>query len=168
MKEEEKSMPAAEVGAVLEGKVVRIMPFGVFVETAKKKSGLVHISEISKDYIKDISNHVKIGDSVTVKVLGIDEKGKMSLSIKQAAEEAARRQKEKRELKREKKKAAARAEASRIIRPADVDLFGGEGAELSFEDKLSRFKHDSDEKMLALKRSAESKRSGGYSRKSGR
>lgn len=167
MKEEEKSMPAAEIGAVLEGKVVRIMPFGVFVETAKKKSGLVHISEISKDYIKDISDHVRIGDSVMVIVLGIDEKGKMSLSIKQAAEEAARRQKEKRELKREKKKAAARAEASRIIRPADVDFFGG-GMELSFEDKLSRFKQDSDEKMLALKRSAESKRSGGYSRKSGR
>lgn len=168
MKEEEKSIPAAEVGSVLEGKVVRIMPFGVFVETEKKKSGLVHISEISADYIKDISDHVRVGDLVMVKVLGVDEKGKMSLSIKQAAEEAARRQREKRELKREKKKAAAKAEANRIIRPADVDFFGNSEAELSFEDKLSRFKQDSDEKIQALKRNAESKRSGGYSRKSGR
>ena len=53
------------------------------------------------------------------------------------------------------------------VRPADVDLFAKADDSLSFEDKLSKFKQDSDEKIQALKKSADSKRSGGYSRKGG-
>ena len=157
-----------EAGAVVEGKVVRIMAFGAFVDMGNRQGGLVHISEISNDYVRDINDHVRIGDTVTVKVIGIDEKGKVSLSMKQAAEEASKKAREKRESKREKKRAAAEAASKRIIRPADVDFFSGRDRELSFEDKLSRFKQDSDEKIQALKRSAESKRSGGYSRKNSR
>ena len=73
-----------EVGSILEGKVVRIMQFGAFVDIGSNKSGLVHISEISKDYVKDINSAVKVNDSVKVKVIGIDDKGRIALSIKQA------------------------------------------------------------------------------------
>lgn len=145
-----------ETGTVTEGKVVRIMPFGVFVEMDNKKSGLVHISEISSEYIKDISDILKVGDCVKVKILDVDEKGRINLSIKQAQEAAPKVKKEK--APREKKP----------VRPADVSLFTGSGDELSFEEKLLQFKQISDENMRTLKRSAESKRSGGYSRKGSR
>ena len=74
-----------EVGSILEGKVVRIMQFGAFVDVGSNKSGLVHISEISKDYVKDINSAVKVNDSVKVKVIGTDDKGRIALSIKQRA-----------------------------------------------------------------------------------
>ena len=166
MKEEGKAAVLVE-GEILRGKVARIMPFGAFVEFAGRQSGLVHISEISEDYVKDITDHVRIGDMVTVKVLGTDEKGRVSLSIKQAAGEISRKTQEKKESKREKRKAAAKDAAKKPVRPADVDFFGNSDSELSFEDKISRFKQVSDENIQALKRSAESKRSGGYSRRGG-
>ena len=153
-----------EAGSVVEGKVVRIMPFGAFVEIERKQSGLVHISEISSDYVKDINDHVKIGDTVMVKVISIDEKGRMGLSIKQASDAYAPKHDE----KKNRKRAVPDSRKKEPVRPAEVDFFGRSNEELSFEDKLSRFKQDSDEKMLALKRSAESKRSGGYSRRGGR
>lgn len=146
-----------EAGAVTEGKIVRIMPFGVFVEVVKGQSGLVHISEISDEFIKEITDVVKIGDRVRVKVIEIDDKGRMNLSIKQAQDVAV--------PKKEKKRENA---PKKPVRPAQEDLFVRNDAELSFEEKLLRFKQDSDEKMLSLKKSAESKRSGGYSRKGSR
>lgn len=168
MKEEGKAAAALAEGAIMRGKVVRIMPFGAFVEVGSRQSGLVHISEISEDYVKDITDHVRVGDVVTVKVLGTDERGRVSLSIKQAAGEVSEKTKEKRESKRERRRAAAEAAAKKPVRPAEGDLFGSHDEELSFEDKLSRFKQVSDENIQVLKRSAESKRSGGYSRRGGR
>ncbi|MBO5059638.1 MAG: S1 RNA-binding domain-containing protein [Clostridia bacterium] len=140
---------SVEVGSIVEGKVTSVMPFGAFVSLPDNKSGLVHISEITKEYINDINDYVKQGDVVKVKVVGIDKSGKISLSIKKAhAEERNTR-------------AAA---PSGPVRPADIDWSTRSDEDLSFEDKLSRFKKDADEKMLALKRSNESKRSGGYHR----
>ena len=72
------------VGSILEGKVVSVMPFGAFVDIGNKQSGLVHISELSSRYVKDINDCVKKGDNVKVKVIKIDESGKISLSMKQA------------------------------------------------------------------------------------
>ncbi|MDO5396478.1 MAG: S1 RNA-binding domain-containing protein [bacterium] len=167
MKEEGKAAGGLAEGAVMRGKVVRIMPFGAFVEFGGGQSGLVHISEISEDYVKNVTDHVRIGDMVTVKVLGTDEKGRVSLSIKQAAGEIPRKTKENKESKREKRRAAAEAAAKKPVRPAEVDFFGVRDSGLSFEDKLSRFKQVSDENIQVLKRSAESKRSGGYSRRNG-
>ncbi len=140
----------AEIGEIVEGKVVNIMPFGAFVEIEKGKSGLVHISEVASDYVKDINDYLKVGDRVKVKVISVDPAGKISLSIKKAAAPP----KEKKPVSGEKHK----------IRPASVDWFNKPNTEMSFEDKLSRFKSDSDEKMQALKRSMDSKRSGGYKR----
>ena len=74
------------VGSILEGKVVSVMPFGAFVDIGNKQSGLVHISELSSRYVKDINDCVKKGDNVKVKVIKIDESGKISLSMKQAEE----------------------------------------------------------------------------------
>ena len=61
------------VGSILEGKVVSVMPFGAFVDIGNKQSGLVHISELSSRYVKDINDCVKKGDTVKVKVIKIDD-----------------------------------------------------------------------------------------------
>jgi polyribonucleotide nucleotidyltransferase len=71
-----------EPGQVLAGKVVRIMPFGAFVELKPKKDGMVHISRLSDKRVEKVEDMVNIGDSVTVKVLDIDKMGKISLSMK--------------------------------------------------------------------------------------
>ncbi len=142
---------AIEVGNVLEGKIINVMPFGAFVALPEDRTGLVHISEVSSEYVEDINACIKRGDVVKVKVIKIDDSGKISLSIKKAEEK-------KREKKRDEKPVKPA-----IIRPADID-WSRKDDDLSFEDKLSKFKQDSDEKMLSLKRSNESKRSGGYKR----
>lgn len=141
------------VGEVLDGKVMSVMPFGAFVEIGKNVSGLVHISEVSSDYVKDINEHIKKGDSVKVKVIKIDDEGKISLSIKQAVSPSPKREKRKEEKPQKQ-----------AIRPVEID-WSQNKENMSFEDKLSKFKADSDEAFRTLKRNAASKRSGGYSRK---
>ncbi|WP_174728195.1 S1 domain-containing post-transcriptional regulator GSP13 [Mesobacillus harenae] len=77
-----------EVGSVVTGKVTGIQPYGAFVALDENTQGLVHISEITHGYVKDINDHLKVGDEVNVKVLSIDEAaGKIGLSIR-ATEEA--------------------------------------------------------------------------------
>ena len=141
---------ALKIGSIASGKVQSVMPFGAFVSLDDNKSGLVHISEITNEYVENINDYIKVGETVSVKVLDIDKSGKISLSIKKAKPRA-----------EEPKKNTGR------IRPADIDWSGNSEKDLSFEDKLSKFKKDADEKMLALKRSNESKRSGGYRRGGG-
>lgn len=145
-----------EIGSILEGKVSKVMPFGAFVALPGKKSGLVHISEVARDYVENINDHVKEGDEVKVKVMKIDDDGKISLSIKQA-------------LEPKKRTAGKQSESGpkAPVRPADIDWGANNNSEMSFDDMLSRFKQDSDEKMQALKRSNDSKRSGGYRRGGG-
>ena len=76
-----------EVGKIYEGKVVRIMNFGAFVELSPNKDGLIHISKLSKERVAKVEDVVNIGDTVKVKVLEIDRMGKISLSLKDAVEE---------------------------------------------------------------------------------
>jgi len=77
-----------ESGQVLEGKVTGLQPYGAFVALDNDTQGLVHISEVTHGYVKDINEYLSIGDTVKVKILTIDgEKNKMSLSIR-ATEEA--------------------------------------------------------------------------------
>ena len=79
-----KSLVAkAEVGKIYKGKVVKIMEFGAFVNFLGKQDGLVHISELAPKRVEKVSDVVKEGDEVSVKVLGFD-RGKVKLSIKQA------------------------------------------------------------------------------------
>jgi len=133
---------SVEVGQIVEGTVSGITNFGAFVELGGGKTGMVHISEIADAYVKDINTYLKLHDKVKVKVLSVDEKGKISLSIRQAME------------------------VKKSARPADVDwnkeLHGNAGG--SFEEALSKFMKDSEERLLDIKRNREAKRGGGYSR----
>lgn len=73
-----------EPGQVITGKVVRIMPFGAFVELKPKKDGMAHISRLSDKRVEKVEDVVSVGDVVTVKVLDVDKMGKISLSMKPA------------------------------------------------------------------------------------
>jgi polyribonucleotide nucleotidyltransferase len=77
-----------EVGRVYPAKVKRIMPFGAFCEIAPRKEGLVHVSELADHFVKNVEEVVKIGDEIRVKVIGVDEMGRINLSKKQAEEKA--------------------------------------------------------------------------------
>ena len=117
-----------DVGAILPGKITGITKFGAFVTIAPGKSGLVHISEITSSYVSDIRDHLAEGQEVMVKVIGVDQSGRINLSIKAAV--------------------AAPVEEPRRKpqpRPAEVP------ADPSFEDKLKRFMQDSDNKISSLK-----------------
>ncbi|MCK4917948.1 MAG: polyribonucleotide nucleotidyltransferase [Candidatus Omnitrophica bacterium] len=73
-----------EIGEIFEAKVEKIVNFGAFCEIAPGKSGLVHVSELADGFVKDVTEYLKEGDIVRVKVIGIDPQGKIKLSIKQA------------------------------------------------------------------------------------
>ncbi len=142
-----------EAGAVLEGRVTGVTTFGAFVDLGGRQSGLVHISEISSSYVENVNDCVKKGDIVRVKVLGIDERGRISLSMKRA------------EPEKEKKLIKEREKSEKRIRPDDFEWNVSNDSELSLEEKISKFKKISDENINSLRRSAAGKRSGGYSRK---
>src|SRR5574344_289176 len=76
-----------EVGMVIKGKVVRIIPIGAFVELGGGKDGMVHISQVCNERIETIEPHLTIGQEVIVKVVKIDEKGRVNLTIKGVTEE---------------------------------------------------------------------------------
>ena len=71
------------VGAIVDGKVTGITKFGAFVSLPDGKSGLVHISEIAYSYVNEVSDHLREGQEVKVKVIGIDQANRINLSIKQ-------------------------------------------------------------------------------------
>lgn len=127
-------------GNILEGTVVNITSFGAFVEI-EGKTGLVHISEVADSFVKDIRQHLNEQDKVKVKVISIDDNGKISLSIKQANVQ---------------KKSA---------KPAEIDWVS-EGKKTSsntgnFEDIMSRFLKDSEERMQDVKKKQDFKSKGG-------
>ncbi|TYO96953.1 S1 RNA-binding domain-containing protein [Desulfallas thermosapovorans] len=123
-----------QAGKIVEGKVTGITNFGAFVELPDGEVGLVHISEIAEEYVKDINDFLKVNDLVKVKVISVDPKGKIGLSIKQTVEKR---------------------------RPAPRKKF-----EISFEEKLSRFLKDSEERQQGLRRNADAKRGGRGNRRS--
>ena len=85
---------ALQVGDIVEGKVTGIKPFGAFVSLPEGKTGLVHISEVSYEFVQDLSAVLSDGQTVSVKVLSIAPDGKIALSIKRtqpAPERAPRR-----------------------------------------------------------------------------
>lgn len=71
------------VGAIVDGKVTGITKFGAFVSLPDGKSGLVHISEIAYSYVNEVSDHLREGQEVKVKIIGIDQAKRINLSIKQ-------------------------------------------------------------------------------------
>ena len=147
---------AIEIGAVVEGKVTGIAKFGAFVALEEGKSGLVHISEISSGFVSDINEHLKVGDEVKVKIVGIDDKGRINLSIRQTQPKPE---------PAPKPAYAPRPAKPRSFSASSVDFAPAEPkAPASFEDMLQKFKQDSDSKLSDLK----AKEDGGRGRKRSR
>ena len=72
----------AEIGDIYTGKVTRLLNFGAFVEILPGKDGLVHISELADHRVANVGDVVKMGDEITVKVIGIDDMGRVNLSLR--------------------------------------------------------------------------------------
>ena len=75
----------AEVGAIYEGTIARIVDFGAFVTILPGKDGLVHISQIAEERVENVTDYLKEGETVRVKVLDVDQRGRIKLSIKEVA-----------------------------------------------------------------------------------
>jgi S1 RNA binding domain protein len=131
-----------EVVNIIEGRVSGITNFGAFVQLPDGKTGLVHISEVAEEYVKDIKAHLSENQPIKVRVISVDNKGKISLSIKRAAENY--------------------KENTKVNKPAEFDWSRSSMETLSFEDRLARFMKESEEKMHDLKKNIDSKRGGGY------
>lgn len=71
-----------KVGDVVQGKITAIKEYGAFVEIGPQQFGLIHISEVSDQYVRDIEDYIQVGDVLDLKVIEIDESGKVSLSFK--------------------------------------------------------------------------------------
>ena len=74
-------------GAVVEGRVTRVTDFGAFIQFENGETGLVHISQIAHSFVRSVNEHLQEGQTVQVKVLGRDEKGRLDLSIKELLDE---------------------------------------------------------------------------------
>ena len=140
-------MSEAEIGQVYKGKVTGITKFGAFVQMENGVSGMVHISEVSQSYVNDINEFLKQGQEVTVKVIAIDEKGRVNLSIKKALPPAPA-------------PVQSAPRNNNMKKPASEPV---SQENLSFEDKLKLFMHTSESKISDLNRSAD--RRGGRGRR---
>ncbi len=118
----------AEVGSIHQGTVSRLADFGAFVQPPDGETGLVHMSEVDRNYVRDIKEHLKEGDTVQVKVVAVKEDGKIDLSIKQADPSWEER-------------APSRS-----------------GKDPEFEAKLKRFMRESQERLADVRRQRDSKR----------
>ncbi|MBD2866049.1 S1 domain-containing RNA-binding protein [Paenibacillus oceani] len=149
---------AIEVGTKLEGKVTGITHFGAFVELSAGVTGLVHISEIADNYVKDVNDHLKLEDKVLVKVINVDKDGKIGLSIRQAVdkppgEQQQRPERPERSFNRDRDDRGGRNDrGGRPFKPT--------ANRMTFEDKMSRFLKDSEERISSLKKNTEGKRGG--------
>lgn len=123
-----------EIGAEIEGKITGLKPFGAFVELAERKVGLVHISQVAENYVTDINQHLHLGDVVKVKVLSVSKEGKFDLSIKQVG------------------KAEGHAPPRRM--PEQDFSRAPRG---SFEDKITQFLKQSEEKLSDWKNNIDTK-----------
>lgn len=119
-------MPVS-VGEIVDGTVTGITNFGAFIQLPEGKNGLVHISEISHDYVEKVADYLKKDQKVKVKILSISKEGKISLSIRQAK--------------------------PKTNKPVEIEWNKTDDKQkfMSFEDKLSKFLKDSNEKMDQLK-----------------
>lgn len=129
-----------EVGAVLEGKVSGVTKFGAFVNLPGGKSGLVHISEIANTFVSDVAQYVSVGQTVKVKVIGING-DKINLSIKRAeeSEEAPRRRAPQQHAEQQSRPPKQPQQPPGQVAAPTEDQ--------AFEDKLKQFMKDSDSRI---------------------
>ncbi|MEG2377489.1 MAG: S1 RNA-binding domain-containing protein [Clostridia bacterium] len=130
------------IGTVFEGKVTGITKFGAFVALPENRTGMVHISEVAHAYVSDIRQHLEEGQTVSVKVIGIDPAGRINLSIKQTTEP--------------EPGAARQAQGNRPLgrRPAPPK----EVVPATFEDKLKQFMQDSETRISDIKSHTDKRR----------
>ena len=155
-----------EVGEILEGKVTGILKFGAFVDLGGGKSGMVHISEVAPTYVNDIKEHITVGQTVKVKIIGIAEDGKISLSIKKALQQSQPKPSAKKTrvefINKDKDSEAQRSRPHGQKKPVKREQPTPEELEYAyepksavvdagFEDMLSRFKMSSEDRMSGLK-----------------
>ena len=166
---------AIEVGNVLEGRVTGVKPFGAFVALPEGKSGMVHISEVSNEYVQDINTVLHDGDAVKVQVINIAPAPRQPRSDR-GPRPGGPRQNGPREgghfgnsrdggrPPREGGRGPARDAAPRVWQPKAP----AKSDNLSFEDMMSRFKSQSEEKMADLDHETNNRRGGGYAPRSRR
>ncbi len=158
-----------DIGAIVEGKVTGITKFGAFVEIDDGVTGLVHISEISKDYVTDVADFLERGDIVKVKVLTADEK-RLSLSLKdggtvvKSKKTGADAEKDKRDFSKDKNQKPAKSVSRPAESPKIHNPLPKKEEPLTFEEMLSRFKKNSEEKISDIKKNLDGKR-GSYSKR---
>ena len=145
-----------EAGKIYEGKVTGITKFGAFVELEPGVTGMVHISEVANTFVNEIKDHLTMGQTVKVKVLSTGDNGKISLSIKKAAEPAAPSGAPRAD--RPRGTGGFRDDRRRGPRPANAQDKAPATPEAAFEDMLNKFKQRSDERMGDIKKNMDSKR----------
>ena len=131
------------VGSIFEGKVTGITKFGAFVSLPENRTGMVHISEIAHSYVSDIKEHLAEGQTVKVKVIGIDPAGRINLSIKQTVEPPA---------------ASRPAPRNTVSAPPRRPAAPREVTPPTFEDKLRQFMPDSENRMSDIRQNTEKRR----------
>ena len=177
--------------SVVEGKVTGILKFGAFVDLGEGKSGMVHISEVSNDYVADIKDVLKVGQTVKVRVISVADDGKIALSIRNGGKNNSDRDfKNKNGSKGGKPSgkyqggmskdsdrdyAPAKKHQAQKKQPAKKEQINIEDLEYAyeprstptnagFEDMLSRFKASSEDRMSVLKKNMDIKKKGGRRR----
>ena len=170
---------AIEVGNVFEGRVTGVKPFGAFVALPEGRVGMVHISEVSNEFVQDIAAVLHDGDTVKVQVINVAPDGKIALSIKRLLPPPPRQPREGRGPRpgapRDGGRSGAPRGAGRPPRqPRDAaprvwqPKAPARSDNLSFEDMMSRFKSQSEEKMADLDHETNHRRGGGYAPRSRR
>lgn len=154
---------AIEEGAKVTGKVSGITNFGAFVDLADHKTGLVHISQISDHFVKDIHDVLSVGDEVTAKVIRISDDGKIALSIKALTDEA--KPKEERVRENEHRHDNSRNHFNNHQPRAEYSHnnhggFRGHHEKSHFDDMLASYMKESESRLSTLKRQTDGKRGG--------
>ena len=161
-----------EVGSKVSGKISGITNFGAFVDLGDKKTGLVHISEVSDGFVKDIHDVLTVGDTVTVKVLSVGDDGKISLSIRKAQDKPEGNKKDHhRKSEGDRHNDGRSHERGNGNRPMQNRKFTQqshrqEPKRKDFDSLLAGFLKESDERLTSLKRNTEGKRGGRGGRRS--
>lgn len=142
-----------EVGSIVEGKVLRIKPFGAIVGLGNHSQGLVHISQIANSFVQDINDHLSVGDIVKVKVISVDEAAnKISLSIRDALPPAPKRPRSEKQFKPREQKSNYENQTTRP--PEDYFKPKTVNSPSDFEEKMKDWLKQSNERQAGLNKRA--------------
>ena len=151
-----------EIGSIVEGAVVDVVKFGAFVKIRGGKTGLIHISQISKDFVREVSDHVTVGSHVAAKIISIDDKGRIQLSLKNISPDDLEKFKEviQPDPGMQRPRQSHETQRSPEQREHHQQQFhdSGGGEDENFEKKFKRFLRQSEDRQVDLKRNIEAKR----------